>query len=304
MISRSKLMVVKSLSRSGISNEKIAGMLCIKESTVERYLRINTEQKDFSKILIFDIETLPMEVYVWGLYKQQIPYENIIKEWSIVSWSAKWVGKSNIMSMSVSPDEAEKRLDYSIMCEIWNLFEEANIVIAHNASKFDVRKLNARWKINGLNPPSPYTIIDTLKVAQKKFAFSSHKLDYLVNLLNNRSKIKTEYSLWKRCCSGDEDAIRYMEQYNRGDVSILEDLYFELRPWIDSHPNINIYSDLDEERCPHCGNTDLDFDIEKYFTPAGRFVAFRCNECFSIGRNRISDLTQEERKNILLSTSR
>ena len=32
----------------------------------------------FAKILLFDIETSLMKVFVWGLYKQFIPHTNII----------------------------------------------------------------------------------------------------------------------------------------------------------------------------------------------------------------------------------
>ena len=41
---------------------------------------INAPINDLPKILLFDIETSPMEVYVWGLYKQFISHNNIIKD--------------------------------------------------------------------------------------------------------------------------------------------------------------------------------------------------------------------------------
>ena len=75
------------------------------------------------KILIFDIETAPMEVYVWGLYKQRIPINNVIKDWSLLSWSAKWLCDSEIMGMHVTPKEAIRRQDESIILQLWNLFE-------------------------------------------------------------------------------------------------------------------------------------------------------------------------------------
>ncbi len=42
-----------------------------------------------AKILIFDIETAPMNVFSWGMYDQNINIEQIIDDWFIICWSAK-----------------------------------------------------------------------------------------------------------------------------------------------------------------------------------------------------------------------
>ena len=45
-----------------------------------------------AKILILDIETLPMEVYAWSMWNQNFGLEQVIKHTTILSWSAKWMG--------------------------------------------------------------------------------------------------------------------------------------------------------------------------------------------------------------------
>ena len=57
---------------------------------------IESPEIGLPKILLFDIETSLMEVYVWGLYKQFISHNNIIKDkdgnektWFVISWAAK-----------------------------------------------------------------------------------------------------------------------------------------------------------------------------------------------------------------------
>lgn len=302
MISKLKVQSTKKMMEAGLDNETIAKLLNIKESTVERYLREGKKPKSKANILLFDIETLPMEVYVWGLYKQRIPIDNIIKEWCIVSWAAKWLFDSEVMSMTISGQDAIDRNDSSILKKIWDLFETADVIIAHNGMRFDVRKINARWKLAGYGPPSPYRVIDTLKVAQKEFAFSSHKLDYLVKILNDTQKLKTEYSLWKKCCVGDEKAIAYMEEYNRNDVLILEDLFLSLRGWIKSSPNLGLYGAVDTEICPTCGSSDI-YWKGKYYTTVGRFNSGRCNNCGGIFRSRYSDLTKKEKLTLLSPVS-
>ena len=44
-----------------------------------------------AKILIFDIETSPMEAYAWGTFKENIPIQRIKKDWFVMTWAAKWL---------------------------------------------------------------------------------------------------------------------------------------------------------------------------------------------------------------------
>ena len=256
------------------------------------------------RILLLDIETSPMEVLVWGLFKQRIPPDNILKEWSILSWSAKWLFESDIMSAVVTPEEAVNRTEKSIIRGIWNLLEEADIVIGHNLDKFDLRKLNAKFFLNDLGPPMPYQTIDTYKVSKRQFAYPCYRLNYLLDLIDNhRKKIETNYELWKRCVRGEQQALTEMVTYNEQDVVILEDLYVKLRPWIRSHPNFATYVECDNSVCPTCGNEDLDWR-GFYNTPSGRYEAFRCLDCGSIGRSRFTDIDKDRRKEIVVSTAR
>jgi len=265
-------------------------------------LKHNKIKQNNPKILLLDIETAPMTVLVWGLWKQRIYPENVIKEWSCLSWSAKWLCDNEVMSAVVSPKEAIDRVDKSIIKGIWELINEADILIAHNLLSFDNRKLMARFIINGLPPPMPYQTIDTLKHSQKNFAFSSHKLDYLNRMFNLQLKTETSYNLWKRCINGDIAALKEMESYNRSDVTALEELYLRIRPWIKSHPNIGLYFDNVKTVCPNCGSDILEWKGQ-YYTQAGKFKSFRC-ECGAIGRSRYANLTKEERRNLIRPVAR
>ena len=297
----------------GLSNTEIAEEVGCTTRLVRKVLNpIRTKDKKKieerpkavtpAKILIFDIETAPMEVYVWGLYKQRINPINVIKDWSILSWSAKWLFDPEVMSERVTGKEAIKRDDTSILPGLWSLMDEADIIIGHNCKNFDIRKSNLRFKLAGMVPPSSYRVIDTQKTAQKVFSVSSYKMDYLNKIFGNKAKLDAPYSLWVDSVNGSDEALKTMEEYNRFDVVVNEELYLDLRPWIKSHPNVNLYQNYTEfiERCSHCGSDDLVWS-SKYYTPAGRFKAFRCSLCGAIGRSRFSDLTTEERKALTIS---
>ena len=260
---------------------------------------------DLPNILIFDIETAPMEVYVWGLYKQRINHENVIEDWFVLSWSAKWLFSGEVMSDVLTPEEAQNGDDKRICDSMWQHFESADIVVAHNARRFDVRKLNSRWMLHGLIPPSPYQTIDTLKESQKMAAHSSHRLDYLGKIMHNKGKIETDYRLWKRCKTGDPEALMYMEKYNKEDVLLLEEVYLSMRGWIKSHPNVGLYMETTESVCANCGGDKI-HEVSEYVTPAGVFRAFRCDNkrCGAISRMRISQIPLSKKKDLMLSVAR
>jgi hypothetical protein len=255
-----------------------------------------------ARILLLDIETSPMEVLTWGIFKPFITHENVLKDWSILSWSAKWLFEAEIYSQVVAPKEAVNRQDSSIMPAMWDLLNEANIVIAHNGVRFDIRRINARFAVNGMLPPMPYRMIDTMQVARRNFEVASSSLDYLNKLFGLSGKDKQEYSLWKRCVKGDDDALQAMKRYNETDVRILEELYLKLRPWIKGHPNVALYMDTTETACTNCGNTKLHWH-GYYYTPAGKYRAFRCETCGGIGRSRTSELSTEEKRALNLSVA-
>jgi hypothetical protein len=253
------------------------------------------QKEDSARILLLDVETAPMEVYTWTLMNVgYINPNNVIKDWSLLTWSAKWLFEPDVMSQRVTGEEAIARNDASILGELWTLVDEANIIIAHNGARFDVRKINARFAQNGLTPPLPFRIIDTLKVTRQQFALSSYKLDYVNKLFGLQQKSHPGWDTWRRCVTGDEEALREMDEYCRRDVNVLEELYLQIRPWIKGHPNVSLYQDIEGDACTNCGNTDLEWG-GYYFTPAGKYRAFRCSKCGAIGRHKSSEATTDTR---------
>jgi len=301
---------IKSLkATTNLSHRGIAEKLGCSRRTVRRYAesRCPAERKKRGKILLFDIETAPMEVYVWALNdkrNQYISHENVIKDWSVLSWSGKWLFESEIMSQVVTIEEAFNRDDSSVIKGIWDLFEKADIVIAHNAYKFDVRRLNARFIINDLGPNLPYRVIDSLKEVRKVFDFPSNKLDALNERFGLSKKLETNFELWKRCVTGGNRALKEMQTYNKSDVVALEELYLTIRPWIRSHPPMSLYHNtIDAIQCPTCDSEKLEWNGH-YTTPAGKYKSFRCGNCGAIGRSRYSCLEKDERENLVISTAR
>jgi len=259
----------------------------------------NYSNINLPKILILDIETTPMGVWTWSLGKQYVGHHAIMKnkngammDWHLLSWSAKWLYDSEVISDVLTPREAKARNDKRIMKSVWKLLNEADIIIAHNGDRFDLRKINARFIANDIKAPLPFKTIDTLKQARREFAFSSHKQDFITKFLKLEEKLDTEFQLWIDCMSGNQEALDRMEKYNRGDVIGLEDMYLKLRPYMKSHPNIAVM--IDDDCCTVCGSNQLKATKKFYYTGSSRYRLYTCNSCHSpYIRNKNSESNKE-----------
>jgi DNA polymerase III epsilon subunit-like protein len=259
--------------------------------------------KKLPKILIFDIETSPSISYTFGRFKYNISFDQVEQEPIMLTWSAKWLYSSDVLSDSITSEEVLRADDKRIVISLWRLFDEADIVVAHFGDNFDIPVLNTRAIINGLPPYNPIRSIDTKKVASGSFKFPSNKLDALAKYFGIEGKIKTEFSLWTRCLKGDKSAINEMQIYNNQDVFVLEEIYLILRPYIKSHPNIAAYIDTDVKVCSVCGSTNL-IETEKFqYTNTGKYKLYRCS-CGAISRGRRSDIDKTKGKMLLTSVPR
>lgn len=259
------------------------------------------------KILLFDIETAPMLAYVWGLWDQNVGLNQIKDDWYILSWAAKWLDDppSKVMYMDQRKSKNIEN-DRPLLDAIWELLNEADIVITQNGKKFDVKKLNARFILSGMMPPSSFKHIDTLQIAKKHFAFTSHKLEYMSHNLNTKyKKLKhSKYSgfdMWKECLSGNQDAWKEMERYNKYDVLALEEVYNKLSPW-DKTINFNLYHDGEEHVC-NCGSTRFKRNGFDY-TNSGKFQRYKCLECGKEVKDKENLLSREKRKSLKNGTTR
>lgn len=259
------------------------------------------------KVLLMDIETKPILAYVWGLWENNVSLNQIHTDWSVLSWSAKWLGDS-VDKIMYSDQRKAKNIDNDkrILKQIWKLLDKADIVIAQNGKAFDHKKLNARFILNGMQPPSTYKIIDTMLIAKKHFAFTSNKLEYMSEQLCTKyTKLKSKkfpgFDMWLQCIAGNGAAWKEMEKYNKHDVLALEELYNKLIPW-DNTINFNVYSEDTKIRCT-CGSTKFSKNGYAY-TATGKFKRFKCKKCGSETRSRVNELSKEKKASLRTGTTR
>ena len=295
-------------TRSKHDEYKSSLILKIKPSSIERMMRtakkrgmVVTSDSELPKkpnVLILDIETSLMTFFGWTPGQQYVRPDQIITDWYTLSWACKWLFEPDVYSRVLIPKESIENNDKRIIDSIWRFLDKADILIIHNA-RFDVRKLNARFIYYDMPPPSPYKVIDTLLVMRREALFSSNKQDELAKTLGLRRKIEHEgLDLWKKCFRGDAKALLKMEEYNRGDILSLEELYVRIRPFIKSHPNMNLFVEGDGNACPNCGGTKISWMDKFYVTSVNKYSCFRCADCGAVGRSRSTAIAKEDRIHI------
>lgn len=262
----------------------------IKNSTINK-------AKNGPKILIFDIETAPMKAYIWRVWgEQNIGLNQMESDWHVLSWAAKWYGEDEVMY----EDQRTRRNmenDKKILKSIWKLLDQADIVVTQNGNTFDIKKLNARFILNGMKPPSSFRKIDTKKLAKKYFGFTRNSLAYLTDKLCTKYKKLDHakfkgFDLWMECLNGNPEAWDEMEQYNKYDVLSLEELFEKLIPW-DTGINFTMY-DEEEDKCS-CGSTKFR-KAGYYYTNAAKYQKYSCTNCGAEYRDSKNLVNTKEKK--------
>ena len=220
-------------------------------------------------IWILDIETSPLVVLVWRLGKQFVNPGQVIQDWHIMSFSAKRLGAP---ASSMVYMETRNGHDKALCKKLWQIFNEADVLITQNGVKFDEPMIRARMMLHGMQPYKPFKHHDTYK-ENIKAEFTSHSLAYLSSKFCKKykklkHKVFEGLSLWKECLgykvsfNPNPKAWAEMRKYNNYDVLSDEELYLNTRGW--STKTAPSMYDGDDRVCRYCGKHSLIKQTKKF----------------------------------------
>ena len=216
--------------------------------------------------------------------------------------SYRWLHEDTT-NILIDKEDIRAGTDRRVTGYLWELFHQADAVVAHNGRNFDVKMLEAACLRNDLPPLPTVHILDTLEIAKKKFRLPSNKLDSLAAFLNIGRKVThSGIDLWAKVQQGDEKAIEEMVEYCLHDTDLLLEvfLYLRSRGLVSGFNAANYYND-NKMRCKTCGNTELKHTGRTVTTPTGKFKELRCNVCDSVQRDKNNINTKEKRKSLTAS---
>lgn len=174
-----------------------------------------------ASVLYLDLEVSKSMMFNYGLSVPSgyINPDDLIKPFYIICWSASYLGSDTVWSDCVTQKEAKKWDDSRILPRLQELMQSADLLAGHNLDRFDLRKANTRFLLNGIEPIVGKKTLDTLKIARAKFAFESNRLDFISQALGLRPKDDIRNADWLRIVtSGDPATLRKVNKYCRGDV--------------------------------------------------------------------------------------
>jgi len=259
------------------------------------------------KVLLFDIETAPIIAHVWSLWENNVALNQIETDWHVMSWSAKWLDdppeKTMYMDQRGAPDISD---DTSILEGIWDLLDQADVVISQNGKNFDQKKLFARFILQNVrngHPPSHFKHEDTKIIASNVFGFTSNKLEYMTDKLCVKyKKLKHTkfpgHTMWTECLADNLEAWKEMEKYNKYDVLSLEELYYILFPW-SNKLNYNIYRDGTVNECL-CGSKTF-IKNGFYYGQSSKFQIYKCKGCGAPHRDKTNLFDKEKRDSLTVA---
>ncbi len=216
------------------------------------------------KFLIFDIETAPSLVFTWDQWKTNVVATE--KDWYMLAFAYKWLDEDEKHFVSL-PDKKtwkpDSEDDKHVVRALWKLFEEADVVCAHNGDQFDIKKLQTRMAYHGFGPTSSFQSIDTLKLYRKHFNLYSYSLAEIARYFKfkNQKMGTIGFKVWRACMAGDPAAWAKMDEYNLKDVDVQEEAYYFIQPWVNrtrpnAHFNFAHFAEENANVCPSCGARD------------------------------------------------
>lgn len=228
-------------------------------------------------IKLWDTENTPNIIAKFDLYPQYSQPDSILQERVMICSAWGDLGGDYVEWAAGLRFKGKKPDDRLVVKDTMEGIRDADLLIAHNHDKFDIRMLNARAVYHGFKPLPPIRSIDTLKVARKYFKFNSNRLDYLGEYFGVGRKIHTSFQLWLDCLSGDQKALQEMLDYNIGDIELLEKVYEKMKPYIHLHPHVGVIND-DKTACRRCGSENMKPRGYAY-TNATKRQRWRCKDC-------------------------
>jgi hypothetical protein len=244
-----------------------------------------------ARILVFDIERLPMRTKslpVWdmkGLTYRRLTPDDIDRWGRTICLAYRWLGEGRTEFIAEWTEGG--RHDFLVAAR--DLLDQADLVVGHNSTGFDVPHLTGEFILENILPPSPFKQFDTLLTMRKNGNLEANHLDTLDKRFGFSGKTdRYRIEMAEAAAAGDEKAQRRIERYNKGDIAATVRVYHRLRPW---HQSVNLglfASDPTRPTCPACESPKL--QRRGFATKAAsRYARYQCQKCGKWSTSKTAD---------------
>ena len=252
------------------------------------------------RILFYDIETTPLQAWVWRCGDQAIRHGQLVRgfdEYNIICIGYAWNdGKpADCLTWNIKHQDCTQMIE-----DFDKLVKEADITIGKNSARFDVKHINTQRWLNKLPPFPDWTDCsnDVEQQMRKYFSLPSMSLDYISQKLGLGGKNDMELQDWvdivtKKC----PVAMNKMVTYCKKDVEDTRAVYDSIKDYI--KPKFNMATFLRDDVCTNCGSHDIVKNGTRNLGKT-RYQRYHCNAHGGYaGKRSISSTTDKESTGIL-----
>lgn len=229
------------------------------------------------KILFFDLETKPLQAWLWSPGKQYVGHKQLVKEHSrygIICVTYCWNDDRPAECIDWGFEEQDTA---RLVSEFDQIIKTADHIIGKNNKRFDDKMLNSARMLFDLEPmPEWAATNDDLEQQMRRFfRLPSQSLDYISSQLGLGGKIKMEMQDWIDIVEKNKNgqkALEKMIKYGKKDVVDTRTLWNRLERYI--QPKFN----KDLGACLSCKS----FNMQKAgfnYTLNGKQQRYKCRDC-------------------------
>lgn len=172
-----------------------------------------------------------------------------------------------------------KQCSKKLIEDFTKIIESADVVIAHNGDKFDLKHINTQRLLHKQPPISWPTSEDTVKMARKHFNFPANNLNYLGKVLASAEKDKMEMNDWVQIKEHKcEKALAKMVKYCKKDVDLLYNVWERIAPYCEPKASRSIIKNNHKDGCPSCGDNNKQKSGTR-INKSGKYQMYKCMSC-------------------------
>lgn len=216
--------------------------------------------KNKPKVLIYDIETTPLQAWVWSCGKQVVRHGQLVegrKSYDVICIAYTFLHSNEVkvLDWGYKQQNSKKMIE-----EFTKICSEADIIIGKNNKRFDDKHVNTlRMKHNLGGRPDLLRKVDDLETQLRRhFYLPSYGLDYISAQLGLGGKDKMCFQDWIDIVDqtdNGEKAFKKMLKYCKKDVKDTKKIWQHCEKHIE--PKLNRSALAGELACKVCSSTLL-----------------------------------------------
>ena len=250
------------------------------------------------KILYWDLETAPLQAWIWSPGKQYVGHKQLVKDHNapgIICVTYCWNDGGPVESIDWGFEEQDTG---KLVEQFDKILKTADHAIGKNSARFDNKVLNACRMLSGQKGyPEWVRYTDDLEQQMRKyFRLPSQSLDYISGQLGLGGKIKMEMQDWIDIVEKNKNgpkALAKMIKYGKKDTRDTRALWNKLSEHFEPKFNAATFNN-ERIACIHCASTNIHNNGTRV-SGGTKYQTYLCNNCGRYaGRTPISKVLQKE----------